>query len=87
MCLGIVSGLLYHEHLWQQVSRVGSGKRYSLFYNFWTRYLILAAVMLFAATAGRDNPLFLVFGVLFGRPLYLFIFRKRLFSLREVPER
>ncbi|MEC4685561.1 MAG: ATP synthase subunit I [Nitrospirota bacterium] len=87
MSLGIVSGLLYHEHLWQQVSRAGSGKRHSVFYNFWTRYLMLAAVMLFAAKAGGNSPLFLLLGVLIGRPLYLYIFRRRFFRLRGVPER
>ncbi|VAX28952.1 hypothetical protein MNBD_NITROSPIRAE02-511, partial [hydrothermal vent metagenome] len=86
MSLGIVSGLLYHEHLWRQVTRAGSGKRYSVFYNFWTRYLVLAAVMLSVTTAAGNHPLFLFIGVLLGRPLYLYIFRRRLFRLRGVPK-
>ncbi|NOZ25267.1 MAG: hypothetical protein GXO94_04140 [Nitrospirae bacterium] len=75
MSLGILFGLLYHEHLWQQVIRISRGRNDSVFYTFWARYLALAAVLFFAAVAGGECLLFLLPGILVGRPLYLLIFR------------
>ncbi|HEB76262.1 MAG TPA: hypothetical protein ENJ04_07925 [Nitrospirae bacterium] len=84
MPLGVVLGLLYHEHLWRQAVRAGRGEAGSVFYTFWTRYLMLAAVLLLAAKAGGGSLYFLLPGVLMGRPFYLLLFgRTRLCPDRE----
>ena len=75
---GIIAGLLYHEHLWQQTKMIGRGIKHFPLYNFWIRYLLLSLVFLLGAVTGGRNIIFLSIGVLLGRPLYMYLFRKRI---------
>ncbi len=80
LIIGMALGYLYHHHMWLQLRGLARGRVPPLLRGFWFRYSMLVLLLVVIFVQMPEFRWGVTAGVLMGRPVYLYLHRRRIFK-------